>query len=168
MSQIAASALTSSAISVPKNRTTAEISAEGDIPATYVPGRNTVFLSLALSWADSMGCRDIFIGANVLDASGYPDCRPEFLSKFEELANVATRGGVTGNSFNIRAPLIEMTKSQIIQRGIELGIDYSQTHSCYAPVDSRACGQCDACILRAKGFKEAGIPDPTRYVEISR
>ena len=156
---LAASALTTAGIPVPKDRSLAEIGASGDVPATYVPARNTVLLSLALAWAESLGARDIYLGVNVLDASGYPDCRPEFVRAFEALAQVATRTG----GFRIHAPLIELSKADIIRLGERLGVDYSITHSCYDPVDGRACGRCDACALRRKGFAEAGVPDPTRY-----
>ena len=157
---LAVSALTSDAIEVPKDRDLATIGAEGDVPVTYVPARNTVLLALALAWAESLDAFDIFVGVNVLDASGYPDCRPEFVDAFEKLANVATRC----DGFRIHAPLIELSKAQIIQRGLALGVDYSITHSCYAPVvGGGACGRCDACQLRKKGFAEAGIADPTRY-----
>lgn len=156
---LARSALTSPEISVPKDRPLAEIGAPGDVPATYVPARNTVLLALALAWAESLGARDIFVGVNVLDASGYPDCRPEFIRAFEALAQVATRTG----GFRIHAPLIELTKAQIIALGLQLGVDYAQTHSCYDPVNGGACGRCDACALRRKGFAEAGVADPTRY-----
>jgi 7-cyano-7-deazaguanine synthase len=154
------SALTDTGIEVPKDRPLAEIGAPGDVPVTYVPARNTVLLSLALAWAEAIGARDIYIGVNVLDASGYPDCRPEFVAAFEALAGVATRAG----GFHIHAPLIRMTKADIVRRGLELGIDYGITHSCYDPAPSGdACGRCDACVLRRKGFDEAGVPDPTRY-----
>lgn len=156
---LAASALTTPAIAVPKDRSLAEIGAPGDVPATYVPARNTVLLALALAWAESLGARQIFVGVNVLDASGYPDCRPEFVRAFEALAQVATRTG----GFSIEAPLIELTKAQIIALGRSLGVDYAITHSCYDPIGDRACGRCDACALRRKGFAEAGVPDPTRY-----
>ena len=156
---LASSALTSAAIAVPKDRSLAEIGAPGDVPPTYVPARNTVLLALALAWAESLGAREIFIGVNVLDASGYPDCRPEFVRAFEALAEVATRTG----GFHIRAPLIELTKAQIIALGLRLGVDYALTHSCYDPQGTAACGRCDACVLRRKGFLEAGVPDPTRY-----
>ena len=169
LASLAASALTSRSIDVPKDRPLDEIGAPGDVPATYVPARNTVLLSLALAWAESLGARDLFVGVNVLDASGYPDCRPEFVRAFEALAQVATRGG----GFRVHAPLIELTKAQIIALGTRLGVDYAATHSCYDPVMAseagpdaiadRACGRCDACALRRKGFAEAGIPDPTRY-----
>jgi 7-cyano-7-deazaguanine synthase len=156
---IASSALTSPALAVPKDRSLAEIGAPGDVPATYVPARNTVLLALALAWAESIGARDLFVGVNVLDASGYPDCRPEFIRAFEALAQVATRAG----GFRIHAPLIELTKAQIIALGVSLGVDYALTHSCYDPKGVAACGRCDACALRRNGFIEAGVPDPTRY-----
>jgi len=159
LSPLAASALTSRAIDVPKDRSLAEIGAPGDVPATYVPARNTVLLSLALAWAETLGARDLFVGVNVLDASGYPDCRPEFVRAFEALAQVATRAG----GFHVHAPLIELTKAQIIRLGLSLGVDYALTHSCYDPVGGLACGRCDACALRRKGFAEAGVADPTRY-----
>jgi len=160
LAQLAASALTSPGVAVPKDRSLAEIGAPGDVPPTYVPARNTVLLALALAWAESLGARDIFVGVNVLDASGYPDCRPEFIRAFEALAQVATRSG----GFKIHAPLIELTKAQIIELGTKLGVDYGLTHSCYDPSPGgAACGRCDACQLRKKGFAEAGIPDPTRY-----
>lgn len=171
LGELAHSALTAD-IEVPKDRMPNEISS--GIPVTYVPARNTVLLGLALATAESIGARTIFTGFNVLDASGYPDCRPEFVRAFEALANVAT---APGESWQIRAPLIALTKAEIIRLGTELGVDYSLTHTCYDPVpvdparapstyrDRRweACGRCDACQLRAKGFAEAGIPDPTRY-----
>jgi len=156
---LARSALTSAAITVPKDRSLAEIGAPGDVPSTYVPARNTVLLALALAWAESLGARDLFIGVNVLDASGYPDCRPEFVRAFEALAQVATRTG----GFTVHAPLIELTKAQIIALGTGLGVDYAMTHSCYDPQGTAACGRCDACLLRRKGFSEAGVSDPTRY-----
>jgi 7-cyano-7-deazaguanine synthase len=132
-----------------------------DIPPTYVPARNTIFLSLALAWAEVVGASDIFLGVNALDYSGYPDCRPEFISAFEQLAGVATKAGVEGTRFRIHAPLITMTKAEIIRLGATLGLDYGLTHSCYAPAhDGRACGRCDSCALRAKGFAEAGLSDP--------
>ncbi len=135
------------------------------IPLTYVPARNTILLALALAWAEVLGAYDIFIGANAVDYSGYPDCRPDFVAAFENLANLATQAAVAGKGrFTIHAPLIAMTKCQIIRKGLELGIDYSLTHSCYDPDDQgRACGQCDACRLRKKGFAEAGVPDPIDY-----
>ncbi|MEM9490042.1 MAG: 7-cyano-7-deazaguanine synthase QueC [Myxococcota bacterium] len=165
---LAASALTRDDIAVPKDRPLDEIGAEGDVPETYVPARNTILLSLALAWAETIGARDLFVGVNVLDASGYPDCRPAFVAAFEELANVATRAGTAASEqdqrIRVHAPLIEWTKAQIIKRGQALGVDYSITHSCYDPDDSgAACGRCDACVLRRKGFEEAGVADPTRY-----
>lgn len=151
------SALTDNNIQVPEQRT------EG-IPVTYVPARNTVFLALALGWAEVLGARDIFIGVNALDYSGYPDCRPEFIAAFENLANLATKAGVEGSGFHIHAPLIRLTKAEIIQKGIGLGVDYSLSVSCYqADETGAACGVCDSCRLRAKGFAEAGVEDPTDY-----
>jgi 7-cyano-7-deazaguanine synthase len=146
---------------IPKGRTGPEIG-EG-IPSTYVPARNTVFLSFALAWAEVLGARDIFIGVNALDYSGYPDCRPEFIAAFEAMANQGTRSGVEGDGYRIRAPLIDLTKAQIIERGIELGVDYAMTVTCYDPTDAGACGGCDACVLRCRGFVDAGVIDPTRY-----
>ena len=132
-----------------------------DIPSTYVPARNTIFLSLALGWAEVLGARDIVIGVNALDYSGYPDCRPEFISAFEQLAALATRAGVEGARFRVHTPLLALGKADIIRRGMELGLDYGLTHSCYDPsVDGRPCGACDSCVLRAKGFREAGVADP--------
>jgi 7-cyano-7-deazaguanine synthase len=134
------------------------------IPITYVPARNTILLSYALAWAEVLGCHDIFIGVNAVDYSGYPDCRPQFIEAFERLANLATRAGVEGGRFTIHTPLIEMTKAEIIRTGDALGVDYSLTHSCYDPDDAgRACGRCDSCALRRRGFEEAGIADPTPY-----
>ena len=154
---IGGSALTDQSIDVP------ERGGEG-IPVTYVPARNTVFLSLALGWAEVLGAHDIFVGVNAVDYSGYPDCRPAFIDAFEHLANLATRDGVEGRPFHVHAPLIEMTKGQIVRRGSELGVDYAQTVSCYqADEQGRACGRCDSCRFRAQGFAEAGLPDPTRY-----
>lgn len=156
---IGGSALTDSSIDVP------ETPGEG-IPVTYVPARNTVFLSLALGWAEVLGARDIFIGVNAVDYSGYPDCRPEFVEAFERLANVATKAGVEGQGFRIRAPLQSMSKARIVQEGLRLGVDYAATVSCYqADEDGRACGKCDSCRLRAAGFADAGVVDPTRYAE---
>ncbi len=150
------SALTD-AIDVPKDR---PLDA-GDIPTTYVPARNTVFLSLALAWAETLGAQDLFIGVNAVDYSGYPDCRPEFIEAFERLARLATKAGVEGAAFRVHAPLIRMTKADIIRRGLELGVDYGMTHSCYDPdASGRPCGHCDSCLLRAKGFAEAGAADP--------
>ena len=150
-------------IAVPKNRETKSAS---DIPITYVPARNTIFLSYALAWCEVLGAADIFIGANAIDYSGYPDCRPEFISAFERLANVATKAGVEGTEFRIHAPLLSMSKSDIIRKGIELGVDYSLTHSCYDPSsDGVACGECDSCRLRLEGFREAGLTDPIQYAD---
>lgn len=156
------SALTSD-IAVPKNRSIAEMS--DDVPITYVPARNTVFLSFALAWAEVLQTGDIFIGVNALDYSGYPDCRPEFIHAYEVMANLATKSGTEGETCcKIHAPLISLTKAQIIQRGIELGVDYSATSSCYDPSPSReACGECDSCLLRLKGFADAGSTDPIAY-----
>jgi 7-cyano-7-deazaguanine synthase len=135
------------------------------IPVTYVPARNTVFLSLALAWAEALGARDLFVGVNALDFSGYPDCRPEFIAAFEALANKATKAGVEGGRFKIHAPLQHMSKADIAREAARLGLDAGLSHSCYDPApDGAACGLCDACRLRAKGFEEAGLPDPTRYV----
>jgi 7-cyano-7-deazaguanine synthase len=132
-----------------------------DIPSTYVPARNTIFLSLALGWAEVLGARDIVIGVNALDYSGYPDCRPEFIAAFERLADLATRAGVEGARFRVHAPLLALGKADIIRRGLELGLDYGLTHSCYDPLPGGGpCGSCDSCVLRANGFREAGIPDP--------
>ncbi|SFP19237.1 preQ(0) biosynthesis protein QueC [Ectopseudomonas composti] len=154
---IGGSALTDSRIAVPEAPT------EG-IPATYVPARNTVFLALALGWAEVLEARDIFIGVNAVDYSGYPDCRPEFVEAFERMANLATKAGVEGQGFTIRAPLQQMSKGEIIQAGMRLGVDYALTVSCYqADDDGRACGKCDSCRLRAAGFAAAGVPDVTRY-----
>ena len=131
------------------------------IPSTYVPARNTVMLALALAWAEVLGAYDIFIGVNALDYSGYPDCRPEFIEAFERMAALATRAGVEGGTFRIQTPLIALTKARIIQRGVELGLDYGLTHSCYDPQPGGApCGRCDSCVLRARGFEEAGVKDP--------
>jgi 7-cyano-7-deazaguanine synthase len=144
-------------IAVPKDRALDA----AEIPVTYVPARNTVFLSLALGWAEVLGARDVFIGVNALDYSGYPDCRPEFIEAFERLAAVATKAGVEGQPVRIHAPLLGMTKADIIRRGLELGVDYALTHSCYDPSPSgRPCGRCDSCRLRAKGFAEVGVADP--------
>jgi 7-cyano-7-deazaguanine synthase len=162
--QFGGSALTS-AIEVPKDRSTAEM--EREIPVTYVPARNTVFLSLGLAYAESLGAADIFLGVNAVDYSGYPDCRPEYIRAFERMANLATKASVEGRlCFKIHTPLIELTKAQIIRRGVELGVDYSLTHSCYDP-DARgaSCGRCDACLLRKRGFLEAGLSDPLTYQE---
>jgi 7-cyano-7-deazaguanine synthase len=159
---IGGSALTA-AIDVPKGRS-ADDMAHG-IPVTYVPARNTLLLGLALGYAETVGAFDLFIGANVLDYSGYPDCRPAFLEAFERLANLATKAGVErAGQFRVHAPLLKMTKAEIIREGTRLGVDYSQTSSCYDPdAEGRACGTCDSCLLRKKGFEEAGVPDPTVY-----
>lgn len=155
------SALTAD-IAVPKTASPEAIGRE--IPVTYVPARNTVFLSFALAWAEVLGARDLFIGVNALDYSGYPDCRPEFLEAFERVANLGTRAGVEGERFRIHAPLLRLTKAEIVRRGLALGVDYGLTRSCYDPDPlGRACGQCDSCVLRRKGFAEAGVPDPTTY-----
>jgi 7-cyano-7-deazaguanine synthase len=159
LSPLAPSALTTKGVVVPKDRSLDEIGAQGDVPSTYVPARNTVLLSLALAWAESLQARDTYLGVNVLDASGYPDCRPAFVQAFEALAQVATRSG----GFRIHAPLIELSKAEIIRLGTRLGVDYGMTHSCYDPKGDFACGRCDACALRRKGFAESGVADPTRY-----
>jgi 7-cyano-7-deazaguanine synthase len=173
--QFGKSALTADDIAVPKDRD--ESTMAGEIPITYVPARNTIFLSYALAWAEVLGVRDVFIGVNAVDYSGYPDCRPEFIAAFEAMANLATKmtteeaterrseGATKASSpFRIHAPLVHLTKAQIIRRGVDLGVDYGQTHSCYDPdPKGRACGRCDSCVLRKKGFAEAGVPDPTRY-----
>lgn len=149
---------------VPKNRSAQEM--ESEIAITYVPARNTIFLSYALAWAEVLGARDIFIGVNALDYSGYPDCRPAFIAAYERLANLATKAGVSCDWFHIHAPLIEMTKAEIVRKGTELGVDFSLTHSCYDPTpDGVACGECDSCLLRAKGFHEAGTEDPARRLD---
>lgn len=153
---IGGSALTS-AVAVPKDRPLDR----GEVPITYVPARNTIFLSVALAVAEVVGARDIVVGVNAVDYSGYPDCRPEYLEAFERLAVLATQAGVEGAGFRIRAPLLHLSKAQIIRRGLALGLDYGLTHSCYDPAaDGAPCGRCDSCRLRAKGFEEAGIPDP--------
>ncbi len=159
---IGGSALTDQ-IEVPKGRAFEEISR--GIPATYVPARNTIFLSFALAWAERTEAVDIFFGANQLDYSGYPDCRDEYIRAFEQMANLATKAGVEGKSrIKIHAPLIRMTKAQIVRKGLELGVDFILTHSCYDPSEiGEACGRCDSCLLRLKGFREAGIPDPVKY-----
>ncbi len=148
-------------LEVPKGR-----EMDDSIPSTYVPARNTIFLSFALSWAETMGALDIFIGVNALDYSGYPDCRPEYIAAFERVANLATRTGTEeGKRFRVHAPLIHLTKARIIRRGLELGVDYGLTHSCYDPSpDGMACGECDSCRLRLKGFREAGVQDPIPYL----
>jgi 7-cyano-7-deazaguanine synthase len=162
LDKIGGSALTD-AIPVPKDRSYSEM--ESGVPVTYVPGRNTIFLSYALAWAEEVGADDIFIGINALDYSGYPDCRPAFLRAFEQVANLATRAGIEGGRrFTIHAPLMNLTKKGIIELGLSLGLDYATTHSCYDPdAQGRACGVCDACRLRLKGFSEAGLADPITY-----
>jgi 7-cyano-7-deazaguanine synthase len=156
--QVGGSALTSD-IAVPKD------GVGSDIPVTYVPARNTIFLSFALGWAETLGAFDIYIGVNALDYSGYPDCRPEYIAAFETMANLATKAGVEGSGrFHIHTPLIHLTKAEIIRKGVALGVDYGRTHSCYDPApDGTACGLCDSCRLRLKGFAEAGAVDPVRY-----
>ena len=165
--QFGGSALTAD-LDVPKGRTADDMS-RGDIPVTYVPARNTIFLSFALAFAEVLGSSDIFIGVNALDYSGYPDCRPEYIEAFTRMANLATRTGVEGTRpLRIHTPLIAMTKAQIIRRGLDLGVDYGLTLTCYDPApDGRACGESDACLLRLKGFAENGIPDPVRYVGVN-
>ena len=154
---IGGSALTDESIDVPEEETSG-------IPVTYVPARNTVFLSIALGWAEVLGANDIFLGVNAVDYSGYPDCRPEYISAFETVANLATKSGVEGKKLSIHAPLIDMTKAQIIQTGLALGVDYSQTVSCYqANLEGQACGRCESCRLRKQGFEQAAVKDPTRY-----
>jgi 7-cyano-7-deazaguanine synthase len=159
LGEIGGSALTDTT-PVPKGRSAEEMAS--GIPVTYVPARNTVFLSLALAWAETLGCYDIFLGVNAVDYSGYPDCRPEYLAAFETMANLATKAGVEGGGrFRVHAPLIDLAKHEIIRWGLELGVEYGLTHSCYDPDESgRPCGECDACLLREKGFAEAGVPDP--------
>ncbi|AZL16118.1 7-cyano-7-deazaguanine synthase QueC [Rickettsiales endosymbiont of Stachyamoeba lipophora] len=158
LNEIGGSALTDSDIEVPKNALGEEI------PVTYVPARNTIFLSIALGYAERVGASDIFIGVNAIDYSNYPDCRAEYLEAFEKLANLATKQGANEGNFKIHAPLMKMTKAEIITTGIGLGVDYSITHSCYSPNSAGvSCGECDACLLRLRGFKEAGIVDPIEY-----
>jgi len=155
--QVGGSALTSD-VAVPKD------GVGSDIPVTYVPARNTIFLSFALGWAEALGARHIYIGVNALDYSGYPDCRPEYIAAFETMANLATKAGVEGNGFRIHTPLIALTKAAIIKKGLALGVDYALTHSCYDPDPAGvSCGLCDSCRLRLKGFAEAGLSDPLRY-----
>ncbi len=173
---IGGSALTAPDIDVPKDRPIAEIGAEmgaemgagmgaggGGIPVTYVPARNALFLCHALAWGEVLGAADLFAGMNALDYSGYPDCRPEFIAAFETMARLGTKAGAEGRPFHVHAPLIRMTKAEIIRAGHALGVDYALTHSCYDPVGERACGRCDSCLLRKKGCAEAGLPDPTPY-----
>jgi 7-cyano-7-deazaguanine synthase len=162
LAAIGGSALTG-ATSVPKDRLSGDggPAAGGDVPVTYVPARNTVFLALALGWAEVLGANDIFIGANAVDYSGYPDCRPAFLEAFERLAALATKAGVAGVPFRVHAPLLAWSKAEIVRRGLALGLDYGLTHSCYDPLPGgRPCGHCDSCLLRARGFEEAGAVDP--------
>ena len=158
LSDIGGSALTDQSIDVPK------YSESDEIPITYVPARNTIFLSFALAWAEVVDCQTIFIGVNALDYSGYPDCRPEFIEAFENMANLATKQSIEGDRFQIKTPLISMTKAEIIKKGLGLGVDYSETTSCYdANALGEACGECDACVLRKIGFENANVQDPTRY-----
>jgi 7-cyano-7-deazaguanine synthase len=158
LSDIGGSALTDQSIDVPK------YSDSDEIPITYVPARNTIFLSFALAWAEVVDCQTIFIGVNALDYSGYPDCRPEFIEAFENMANLATKQSVEGDRIQIKTPLISMTKAEIIKKGLGLGVDYSETTSCYdANTLGEACGECDACVLRKIGFENANVQDPTRY-----
>jgi 7-cyano-7-deazaguanine synthase len=157
LGELGGSALTDRAIAVPETPS-------AGVPVTYVPARNTVFLALALAWAEVLGARDIFIGVNAVDYSGYPDCRPDFIAAFERMANLATKAGIEGGHFRVHAPLIALGKADIIRQGLRLGVDYAHTVSCYqADGQGRACGRCDSCRLRAEGFRAAGIPDPTRY-----
>ncbi|MBN8233072.1 7-cyano-7-deazaguanine synthase QueC [Corallococcus macrosporus] len=161
--QVGGSALTDD-IPVPKDRSEDDMS--HDVPVTYVPARNALFLSMALGLAEVVGATDLYIGVNAVDYSGYPDCRPEFIRSFEAMAQLATKAGVEGATFKVHAPLSGLTKAQIIQAGVKLGVDYGMTHSCYDPdAQGRACGRCDSCQLRAKGFQEAGVPDPTVYTD---
>ncbi len=160
------SALTDRAIAVPKDRSERRMAR--DIPATYVPARNTVMLALALAHAETLGAEDVFLGVNAVDYSGYPDCRPEFLRAFEKVARLATKAGIEGRPLRIHAPLVSMSKADIIRRGSALGVPFLITLSCYDPVRGRACGRCDACRLRRKGFAQAGVPDPTLYAKGSK
>jgi 7-cyano-7-deazaguanine synthase len=164
MRAFGASALTSD-LEVPKTRSAAEIQA--GIPITYVPARNTIFLAFALAWAEVLECSDIFIGVNAIDYSGYPDCRPEFIQAFERMANLATKAGVEGRTaIQIHTPLIKLSKADIVRLGTEVGVDFALTHSCYDPdPDGRPCGHCDSCLLRRKGFDEAGVRDPLVYAQ---
>ena len=166
--QFGGSALTADAIDVPKDRDEASMSA--GVPVTYVPARNTVFLSYALAWSEVLDVRDVYVGVNAVDYSGYPDCRPEFIAAFEAMANLATKMTTEPGSlpFQVHAPLVHLAKADIIRRGVALHVDYGLTHSCYDPdPDGFACGRCDSCIIRRRGFLDAGVPDPTRYVEES-
>ena len=160
---IGGSALTSDT-DVPKGRDFAQM--KQDIPVTYVPGRNIIFLSHALAWAEVLGASDIFLGINAIDYSGYPDCRPEFLSAFERMANLGTKAGCEDKPFVLHAPLMKLSKKEIILKGVSLGVDYAMTHSCYDPQGEIACGRCDACLLRLQGFSEAGMSDPLHYADI--
>ncbi len=164
LKKIGGSALTDNNLDVPKHRKMQSMADE--IPVTYVPARNTIFLSYALAWSEVLQSSDIFIGVNAIDYSGYPDCRPEYIEAFERMANLATKAGVEGKTkLKIRTPLIHMTKAEIIKKGVDLGVDFSLTHSCYDPSsDGLACGECDSCIIRKQGFKKAGIIDPTKYI----
>lgn len=157
---IGGSALTAD-IDVPKDRLIDQMS--GEIPSTYVPGRNIIFLAHALSWAEVLGASDIFLGINAVDYSGYPDCRPDFLAAFEKMANLGTKAGTEGNPFTLHAPLMHLNKKEIIEKGLSLGVDYSLTHSCYDPQGNLACGRCDSCRLRLQGFADAGVEDPLIY-----
>ena len=161
LSSFGGSALTDRAIAVPKDRRLG--GARASIPVTYVPARNTVLLGLAMAYAETLGAADVFIGVNAVDYSGYPDCRPAFLRAFERLARVATRAGVEGRRLRLHAPLLRLSKAEIVRLGTRLGVPYRLTSSCYDPSKGRACGRCDACQLRRRGFQEAGLPDPTRY-----
>jgi 7-cyano-7-deazaguanine synthase len=153
------SALTDDSVAIPHHHRADELGTQ--IPVTYVPARNTIFLSFALAWAETLGSFDVFIGVNALDYSGYPDCRPEYIAAYEQMANLATKAGVEGRGrLKIHAPLIKLTKAEIIARGLELGVDYALTHSCYDPAGDRPCGTCDSCLLRQRGFAELGIADP--------
>lgn len=164
--EIGGSALTDSSLTVPMDRSSAEMS--NGIPITYVPARNLVFLSYALGVAETVGAEDLFIGVNAVDYSGYPDCRPEFIHSFEDTANLAVKAGVQGARFKVHAPLVELTKADIVRLGTRLGVPYHLTHSCYAPTPAGlACGGCDSCVLRRRGFDESGVPDPTHYVAVA-
>ncbi|MGW8162065.1 MAG: 7-cyano-7-deazaguanine synthase QueC, partial [Desulfobulbales bacterium] len=162
LAAIGGSALTAD-IDVPKNRGIEDM--QKAIPITYVPGRNIIFLAHAIAWGEVIGASDIFLGINAIDYSGYPDCRPDFLDAFATMANLGTRAGCENKTFTFHAPLMHMGKKEIIKRGIELGVDYAQTHSCYDPQGDLACGRCDACRIRLQGFSEAGIADPVQYVQ---
>jgi 7-cyano-7-deazaguanine synthase len=157
------SALTDGSLAVPHHDSADEL--DDAIPVTYVPARNTIFLSLALAWAETLGSSDVFIGVSALDYSGYPDCRPEYIAAYEQMANLATKAGVEGHRLTIHTPLIRLTKAETIRRGLELGVDYGLTHSCYEPAGSRACGTCDACLLRRRGFAELGLTDPALVLQ---